>query len=150
MKLTFGIEDWPHADGLDVEEQLRRLLRRFPTMLVDREEGNASVQKGLDGLIAMGAPEIILSSHRAYFDNVVYVSISEPTWNGITATAYLESMVNAALSGVCFEVPDTAHPATIDMITQELRDALHMLLCSEINWETGGRVAKNKPSHGHP
>jgi hypothetical protein len=113
-------------------------------MLVDREKGNAWVQRKLDELIAMGAPNVILTSHRALFDNVVYVAISDPAWSGVTATSYLESMVNAALSGVCFDVPDASDSATVAKITQDLRDALHMLLCSEINWDTGGRIRKNK------
>jgi hypothetical protein len=144
MQLSFGIADWPHADGLDVEQQLSRLIRCFPAMLVDREKGNAWLQCKLDQLIAMGAPNIILTSHKALFDNVVFVSISEPAWSGVTATSYLESMVNASLSGVCFDVPDTAEPATVAKITQDLGNALHMLLCSEIDWDRGGRIGKNK------
>ena len=143
VKLTFGIPDWPHSGGISAEELVKRLQCRFPTMLVDREKGNAFVQQRLDQLIALGAPEVILNSHRRYFDNTIYASISPPDWQGVSATSYVHSIRMPALEGVDFDVTDATDETTRDNIARELAGALGMALCSEINWETGGRLSGN-------
>ena len=150
MELSFGIPDWPGGGQVSTEELVERLRRHFPAMLIDREKGSAFVQQQLDTLIAMRVPEVILRSHKGCRDDTIYVSISDPNWLGGTATSYVKAIRNPALEGVDFVVTSIADEATQIRITRELACALDMALCSEINWETGGRLQESVKGRAEP
>jgi hypothetical protein len=131
-ELSFCVEDWEHTPHIHAEELVRRLRCHFPEMIVDREKGNDHVQEGLERLKARQAPNVILESHRSYFGNVIYVSISEGRWNGATANSHLYSIWPPLGDWVHFDVIGAPDAATIEMITQELASAMGLILCSEI------------------
>jgi hypothetical protein len=102
-------------------------------MTVDRRKGNEHVQERLEHLTNIGAPNVILESHRSYFGNVIFVSISEPHWNGATAVSYLHSIWPPLGDRVLFNVTGAPDKATIDLIIKELKNAMSLVLCSEIS-----------------
>lgn len=130
MKVTLGVEAWEHTPELVVDELVKRLIRSFLTAVIDRERGDAHVQEGLDRLIAMGAPNVILESHRSYFGNTVFVSLSESHWAGATATSFLQRMWPPLGDAVFFDVQG-ADEALMSTIASELASALEMIVCSE-------------------
>ena len=130
MKVTLGVYDWEHTLEVSVEELVRRFARSFPSAVIDRERGDAHIQEGLDRLIAMGAPDIILKSHRSYFGNTVFVSVSEGRWAGATATSYLQRIWPPLGDAVFFEVQG-AEDVLASAIARELGAALDMIVCPE-------------------
>jgi hypothetical protein len=131
MRLKFGVENWEHTDHIHAEELVSRLVSRFPRMVIDRDEGNAHVQRKLDDLIAMGTPNVILTSHRGYFGNVIYVSIAEESWHGAVAISYLHSMYPQLGDTVFFDVTAAPNKIATNVIAKELADALQMLLVQD-------------------
>lgn len=127
MQLTFGVKDWENTPLITVEEILRRLLRRFPTMVVDRPKGDAHVQEGLNRLIEVGAPDIILESHKACFGDTIFVSLSDDDWKGAVASSYLTSIRPPLGDAVFFEV-NGADSLTLESIARELETALGMVV----------------------
>jgi hypothetical protein len=132
VELRFCLKDAEQTPHMHAEELVRRLQRRFPAMIVDREKGNAYVQEGLEKLITLQAPDVILQSHRSYFENTIYVSISEERWNGARAIAYLQSIYPPLGDRVHFDVIDATGVTIIDTIAQEIKGAMEMVLCSEL------------------
>ena len=137
MKITLGVEAWEHTPELSVEELVQRLTRNFPSAVIDRERGNSHVQEGLNRLVAMGAPNIIIESHRSYFGNTVFVSVSESRWAGATANSYLQRMWPQLGDAVFFDVQG-ANDALLPSIARELAAALGMVVSSEISKNDSG------------
>jgi len=106
------------------------LSDRFPATVIDWPRGDAYVQAGLDRLIALGTPEVILRSHRAYFGNVVFVSVSEPRWGGVTATSYIHSIWSPLDDAVVFDVRGPEDADRVGPIARELGAALGMAPCA--------------------
>jgi hypothetical protein len=130
VELRFYVEDWEHTVHIPAEELVRRLLRHFPSMMADPRKGDAHVQHGLDELIKLGAPDVILESHKALFGNVIFTSISEPRWNNATATSYLQSMRPGLGDRVSFDVTGTFDESTLRVVREDLARALEMVPCS--------------------
>jgi hypothetical protein len=135
MQVKLCVEAWEETPELSADELARRLLRHFPSAVIDRERGNAHVQAGLDRLIGLGAPEMILESHRSYFGNVVFASVSEARWEGAVATSYLHRMWPPLGDAVFFDVQRAADEAAVNVIASELGAALGMVPRPEV---TGG------------
>jgi hypothetical protein len=132
LEIKLCVEAWEQTLELPVDELAQRLLRHFPSAVIDRERGDAHVQQGLERLIGLGAPEVILESHRLYFGNVVFVSVSEGHWTGATATSYLHKMWPPLGDTVSFDIQGAGDESAVDSIARELGAALGMVLCSEI------------------
>ena len=132
MKVKLCVEAWEQTPELSTDELARRLLREFPSAVIDRERGNAHVQECLDRLISLGAPEVVLESHRSYFGNVVFAAVSEARWDGATATSYLHRMWPPLGDAVFFDVQRAATEAVVGLIAGELGAALGMVPCSEV------------------
>jgi hypothetical protein len=130
VKLRVEVPD--DTPELSAEELATRLLRHFPSAVIDRDRGNAHVQAGLDRLIDDGAPAVILESHRAYFGNVIYASVGESHWKGVTATSYLQRIWPPLGDTVTFDVQGSAEHATVDSIARELGVALGMSPYSDV------------------
>ncbi len=71
-------------------------------------------------------------SHRSYFGNVVFASISEVRWGGAVATSYLRRMWPPLGDVVFFDVEGAAGKEAVDTIAAEVAAALGMVLCSEV------------------
>jgi len=132
MEVELCVEAWEEAPEIAVEELAQRLLRHFPSAVIDRERGDAHVQEGLGRLIGLGAPSVILESHQSYFGNVVFVSLSERHWAGATATSYLQRMDPPLGDRVSFDVQGSNDGPTVASIARELGAALGMVPCSQI------------------
>src|SRR5689334_36980 len=100
--------------------------------MIDPRQGDAHVQERLDQLVSMGAPDVILEAHRAYFGNVVFASVSEGRWNGAIATSYLHRMWPPLGDVVVFDLQGATDDAMAASIASELAEALHMVPCSEL------------------
>lgn len=131
MELKLCVEAWEETPEISAQELAQRLLRRFPSTVIDWGRGNAHVQEGLERLIALGAADVLLESHRAYFGNVVFTSVSEGRWEGATATSYLRRMWPPLGDAVYFDVQGATSDAIIGVIASELGAALGMVPCSE-------------------
>jgi hypothetical protein len=129
MEIAFCIDDKAQSRQPHAGELARRLCDRFPTTIIDWQQGNAFVQAGLDRLISLGTPEVILHSHRAYFGNVVFVSVSEPQWAGIVATSYIHSIWSPLDDAVLFEVQGSDDTDRVGAIFRDLGAALGMVPC---------------------
>jgi len=128
MKLQYAVEDWEETLHIPVEELVRRLASRFPKLHVDREKGNALVQERLDGLIAIGAPSVILESHRSQFGDTILATIADESWGSATATAILSSIRPPLGDGVAFETRDE-DATTVERMSRDLANALGMIRC---------------------
>jgi hypothetical protein len=125
-----GVKDWERTPEVSVEELMQRFARCFSSGVVDKARGDAHIKEGLDRLIAMGAPDVILKSHRSYFGNTVFVSVSEPRWRGATATSYLQKIWPPLGDSVLFDIQG-ADDELANSIARELAAALDMVVCSE-------------------
>lgn len=132
MQVRLCVEGWEVTPELSADELSQRLLRHFPSAVVDRERGNKHVQEGLDRLIGLGAPDVILESHRSYFGNVVFASVSEARWAGAVAISYLHRMWPPLGDAVLFDVQGAADDAAVGKIAGELGQALGMVPCPEV------------------
>ncbi len=132
MEITLRVEDCDQTPHISVEELVERLLRQFPAAVVNRERGDVHVQEGLNRLIRLEAPDVILDAHRSYFGNVVFVSISDSQWAGASATSYLHTMWPPLGDAVLFEVEGANDEMTVDLIARELAGTLGMVRCSEL------------------
>ncbi len=130
MRLEFCVEDWEQASDITAEEQASRLKAQFPQMTIDRDEGNAYVQRRLDELIAMGTPDVILDAHRNYFGNVIFVLIAGNSWHGAFARSYLHTISPPLGDVVCFEIDGEPDTITSNQIVEELSQALCMEPCN--------------------
>lgn len=130
MQLILGVEDWETTRYLTSDDLLRRLLRNFPSMVIDGPKGDAQVQEGLDRLIQVGAPEIILESHKWYFGKTIFVSIAEKHWRGAVASSYLTPIRPPLGDTVYFDVTG-ADSVTLESIARELEIALGMVVCPQ-------------------
>jgi hypothetical protein len=130
VRIVLGVEDWEHTLHISVGELVRRLTRRFPNMIVDQEKGDARVQERLQHLIDLDAPSVILESHRSYFGDTIFVSISEVHWKGATATCYLTSINPPLGDTFSFEVTG-ADPTSINLMKRDLAMALDMVCYDE-------------------
>lgn len=74
----------------------------------------------------MGAPDIILSAHRDYFEKVVFVSIEDESWDGASVTSYLHSMSPPSGDVISFDLIGASDPLTTDSIAHDLAEALRM------------------------
>jgi hypothetical protein len=128
MKLDFVANS---EDPVQAEELVRQLQAHFPSLVADQAKGDAHVQERLDMFIAMGTPDVILTSHRSYFGKVIYVSISEPHWKGATVTSYVYPMYPGLGDGASFDVDDEMEAATTNLISNELATALGMTRCTD-------------------
>jgi len=126
----FGVEACDETPEISADELAQRLLRHFPSAMIDRERGNTHVRQGLDQLIGLGAPDVILKSHQSYFGNVVFASVSETHWNGATATSYLHRMWPPLGCRVLFNV-EGADDTVAGAIVNELAVAMGMIPCSQ-------------------
>jgi hypothetical protein len=117
---------------IHAEELVRRLLRHFPATVIDWERGDAHVQAGLDHLIRLGAPDVILESHKSYFGNVVFVSVSESRWGSAIATSFVHTIWPPLGDAVVFDVHGATDEGTVGLIARELRAALGMLIVQPI------------------
>lgn len=133
MEIKLCVKAWEQTSYIPVEELVQRLLRHFPSAVIDRERGDAHVQAGLDRLIGLGAPDVILESHRSKFGNVVFVSVGGSRWAGATATSYLHRMWPPLGDTVFFDVQGADDALTVDLIARELGTALGMVFCSEVS-----------------
>jgi hypothetical protein len=131
LQVKLCVEAWEKTPEVSAEELARRLLCHFPSAVLNRERGNAHVQEGLDRLIGMGAPDVILESHRSYFGNVVFATVSEARWQGAAATSYLHRMWPPLGDVVFFDLQGVADEAAVESIARELGTALGMVPCSE-------------------
>jgi hypothetical protein len=132
LQVKLCVEAWQETPELSADELAQRLLRHFPSAVIDRERGNAHVQHGLDRLIGLGAPDVILESHRSYFGNVVFASVSEARWEGAVAISYLHRMWPPLGDAVFFDVQGAADEAAAGAIASELGEALGMVPCPEV------------------
>lgn len=132
LQVKLRVEAADDTPELSVEELATRILRHFPSAIIDRDRGNAHVQAGLDRLIDDGAPAVILESHRAYFGNVIYASVGESHWKGVTATSYLHRIWPPLGDAVTFDVQGNAGDATVGSLVRELGTALGMVPCSDV------------------
>jgi hypothetical protein len=130
LEVKLFVEAWEPTHEVSAEELARRLLRHFPSTVIDWDWGDAHVQDGLDRLIGLGAPDVILESHRTYFGNVAFASVSEDRWEGATATSYLHRMWPPLGDAVVFEVQGVETDAMAASIASELAAALDMALGS--------------------
>jgi hypothetical protein len=131
LQVKLCVEAWEETSEVSAEELAQRLLRHFPSAMIDRERGDGHVQEGLDRLISQGAPDVILESHRSYFGNVVFASVSEARWEGATATSYLHRMWPPLGDAMFFDVEGAADERIVAFIAGELAAALGMVPCSE-------------------
>jgi hypothetical protein len=129
VEIAFCIDEKAPSRQPPARELARRLYDRFPTTVIDWERGDAYVQAGLDRLTALGTPDVILQSHRAYFGNVVFVSVSEPRWAGIVATSYIHSIWSPLDDAVLFDVRGSDDADRVGPIFRELGVALGMVPC---------------------
>ncbi|MFO0876270.1 MAG: hypothetical protein U0840_02765 [Gemmataceae bacterium] len=129
MEIAFCIDEKAESRQPHARELAQRLSDRISTTIVDWPRGNTYVQAGLDRLISLGTPEVILQSHRAYFGNVVFVSVSEPRWAGITATSYIHSIWSPLDDSVLVDVQGSDDAETVGSVVRELGAALGMVLC---------------------
>lgn len=132
VEVKLCVEAWEQTPHIHAEELARRLVRRFPAAVVDWERGDAHIQAGLERLVGLGAPGVILESHRSYFGNVVFVSVSEPGWSGATATSHLHTIMPPLGDAVFFDVEGAADETAAASIGRQLGEALGMVLCSEL------------------
>ena len=132
MEIRLCVIAWEETPLIPVQELVRRLRSRYPTMLVDWKRGDAFVQTRLEQFVAIGAAEVILKSHRTYFGNTAYVSIREEHWSGATVTAWLQTMRPPLGDAVCFDVMGTDAEAVGELIAGELGAVLGMVRCSDI------------------
>lgn len=139
------VEAWEQTPHIHAEELVRRLRLRFPEAVVDWERGNAHVQAKFDQLVTLGAPAVILESHRSYFGNVVFVSVSEPGWSGATAASYLHSISPPLGDAVMFEVEGTDDETTAKAIVRALGAALDMVPCAGVAEVDPGAAADGDP-----
>jgi hypothetical protein len=65
-------------DELQFPEIVSKIAQSMPTSLIDWIRGNKEVDDSLQRLISMGAPDVILESHRSLFGRTVYVEWSFP------------------------------------------------------------------------
>lgn len=131
MEILFCVKEWETTAHIDVDALVARLQRHFPTAKVDRERGDAHVQKRLEDLIAMGAPEVVLDSQRSLFGHVVFIEISARHWSSATATSYLQTLEPPLGDRTCFEIDGAADQAALDAIAAELGVGLGMEVCSK-------------------
>jgi hypothetical protein len=130
VKLVFRVKDWKRTLQIPLDELVHRLKRSFPSLIVDREKGEAHVQEQFDKLVAIDAPPILLNDHQRYFGSTVFVSISEPEWHGVTATAYLQFIRPPLGDAVYFDVSDT-NSSLRDAIKRSIAFALDMEACEQ-------------------
>jgi hypothetical protein len=132
LQVKLCVEAWEETPELSAEELAQRLIRHFPSAVIDWERGNAHVQEGLDRLIGLEAPDVILESHRSYFGNVVFASVSEARWAGAVATSYLYQMWPPLGDVVFFDIHGAADEVAADAIASELGEALGMVPCPKV------------------
>ena len=99
-------------------------------MTLDRDEGNAFVQRRLEELIGMGTPEVILNAHWNYFGNVIFVLIAGNLWHGAFAKSYLHSISPPLGDVVYFDIVGEPDTITTQLIVEELSQALCMPPCN--------------------
>jgi hypothetical protein len=132
LQVKLCVKAWEESPELSADELGQRLLRHFPSTVIDRGRGNEYVQEGLNLLIGLGAPDVILESHRSYFDNVVFASVSEVRWEGAVATSYLHRIWPPLGDAVFFDVQGAADDSAEGAIVRELGEALGMVPCPEV------------------
>ena len=130
MQVKLCVKAWEETPELSSDELAQRLLRHFPSTVIDRKRGNAHVQERLDSLVSLGAPDVILESHRSYFGNVVFASVSETRWEGAVAISYLQRMWPPLGDAVFFDIEGAVDEAAECAIAGELGEALGMVPCS--------------------
>lgn len=65
-------------DYLDPKEVVSRIAQSLPIVLVDWMRGNQIIEKSLQDLIAINAPEPILISHKSLLIKTAYLRLSFP------------------------------------------------------------------------
>lgn len=123
------VRDPDNNSEVHAEELARRLLGHFPQAVIDRPRADAYVQSGLERLIDQEAPDVILEAHRRYFGNVIFASVSDEHWEGVTATSYLHTMWPDLGDTVSFEMNPDPGSETGRVIANELAVALDMVVC---------------------
>jgi hypothetical protein len=131
LQVKLCVEAWDETPELSADELAQRLLRHFSSAVIDKERGNTHVQEGLDRLISLGVPEVILESHRS-FGNVVFASVGEARSAGAVAASYLYRMWPPLGDAVFFDVQGGADEAAASAIAGELGEALGMVPCPEV------------------
>jgi hypothetical protein len=120
-----------HVLEFTAQEIVRRLLDNFPGMLVDRDKGNELVQRKLDKLIEISTPDVILESHKTYFDNTIYVAISQANWLGARVESFIQSGWFQLGDCVSFDVSGALDEEILRLVAQDLSRALNMVLCPD-------------------
>jgi hypothetical protein len=64
---------------LPPDELLRRVARRFPFAIIDRERGDRMVRAAAAEMVALGLPaaDTLVTNHRALEGRVAYVTVRE-------------------------------------------------------------------------
>ncbi|WP_442511765.1 hypothetical protein SH528x_003480 [Novipirellula sp. SH528] len=135
-RIPFPARLGPKDEEIDARVTAERIRKHFPDAVVDWERGDEEIQRGIERLRDMQAPDFYIEAKRKSFGKVVYISVTDKSFSGFTAWFYASHIERDV--GDCFDLysePSLNIPF-LKVAAAQIADAAHFdfLFTTENDW----------------